>query len=115
MLCVFGSKLLIFGMLECAFPLLQIEKVLQQGEISDCADPYMTLKESESKVVCYRHVLNLNFKDKCRYSHIFFKLIKSNLEFVFFRTKTKLKNSETRRKLSARDWVDTGCLLLGQQ
>ncbi|XP_067376191.1 dedicator of cytokinesis protein 8 isoform X1 [Channa argus] len=27
---------------------IKIEKVLQQGEISDCADPYMTLKESDS-------------------------------------------------------------------
>lgn len=32
--------------------LFQIEKVLQQGEISECADPYMTLKESDnSKVI----------------------------------------------------------------
>uniref|UniRef100_A0A4W6CA09 Dedicator of cytokinesis 8 n=1 Tax=Lates calcarifer TaxID=8187 RepID=A0A4W6CA09_LATCA len=27
---------------------IKIEKVLQQGEISDCADPYMTLRESDS-------------------------------------------------------------------
>ncbi|KAG7223380.1 hypothetical protein INR49_032207 [Caranx melampygus] len=27
---------------------IKIEKVLQQGEISDCADPYMTLKECDS-------------------------------------------------------------------
>uniref|UniRef100_A0A3Q1IPB6 Uncharacterized protein n=1 Tax=Anabas testudineus TaxID=64144 RepID=A0A3Q1IPB6_ANATE len=27
---------------------IKLEKVLQQGEISDCADPYMTLKESDS-------------------------------------------------------------------
>uniref|UniRef100_A0A7N8YPF9 Dedicator of cytokinesis 8 n=1 Tax=Mastacembelus armatus TaxID=205130 RepID=A0A7N8YPF9_9TELE len=27
---------------------IKIEKVLQQGEISDCADPYMTLRECES-------------------------------------------------------------------
>ncbi|XP_028314469.1 dedicator of cytokinesis protein 8 isoform X2 [Gouania willdenowi] len=30
------------------FLVIKIEKVLQQGEISDCADPYMTLKESDS-------------------------------------------------------------------
>lgn len=29
----------------------QIEKVLQQGEISDCADPYLTMKESDSNKV----------------------------------------------------------------
>uniref|UniRef100_A0A8C8DWN4 Dedicator of cytokinesis 8 n=1 Tax=Oryzias sinensis TaxID=183150 RepID=A0A8C8DWN4_9TELE len=28
---------------------IKIEKVLQQGEIGDCADPYMTLRECESK------------------------------------------------------------------
>ncbi|XP_058491791.1 dedicator of cytokinesis protein 8 isoform X1 [Solea solea] len=27
---------------------IKLEKVLQQGEISDCADPYMTLRESDS-------------------------------------------------------------------
>ncbi|KAM8960557.1 dedicator of cytokinesis protein 8 [Pelodytes ibericus] len=29
------------------FLVVKIEKVLQQGEISDCAEPYMTLKESD--------------------------------------------------------------------
>ncbi|KAM4809260.1 dedicator of cytokinesis protein 8 [Rhinophrynus dorsalis] len=29
------------------FLVVKIEKVLQQGEISECADPYMTLKESD--------------------------------------------------------------------
>ncbi|CAH2294063.1 dedicator of cytokinesis 8 isoform X1 [Pelobates cultripes] len=29
------------------FLVVKIEKVLQQGEISDCAEPYMTLKENE--------------------------------------------------------------------
>lgn len=29
---------------------VQIEKVLQQGEIADCAEPYMLLKESDAKV-----------------------------------------------------------------
>ncbi|XP_023814125.1 dedicator of cytokinesis protein 8 isoform X2 [Oryzias latipes] len=31
------------------FLVIKIEKVLQQGEIGDCADPYMTLRECESK------------------------------------------------------------------
>ncbi|XP_062273851.1 dedicator of cytokinesis protein 8 [Scomber scombrus] len=30
------------------FLVIKIEKVLQQGEISECADPYMTLKESDN-------------------------------------------------------------------
>ncbi|XP_069555622.1 dedicator of cytokinesis protein 8 isoform X2 [Brachyistius frenatus] len=30
------------------FLVIKIEKVLQQGEISDCADPYITLRESDS-------------------------------------------------------------------
>ncbi|XP_053322371.1 dedicator of cytokinesis protein 8 isoform X2 [Spea bombifrons] len=30
------------------FLVVKIEKVLQQGEISDCAEPYMTLKESDA-------------------------------------------------------------------
>nr|XP_019958252.1 PREDICTED: dedicator of cytokinesis protein 8 [Paralichthys olivaceus] len=30
------------------FLVIKIEKVLQQGEISDCADPYMTLRECDS-------------------------------------------------------------------
>lgn len=29
---------------------VQIEKVLQQGEIGDCAEPYMVLKDSDAKV-----------------------------------------------------------------
>lgn len=37
----------------------QIEKVLQQGEISDCADPYMSLRDSDSSKV-------LNTKDQTR-------------------------------------------------
>uniref|UniRef100_A0A3P9HN04 Dedicator of cytokinesis 8 n=1 Tax=Oryzias latipes TaxID=8090 RepID=A0A3P9HN04_ORYLA len=37
------------GFLGCFHSSVQIEKVLQQGEISDCADPYMTLRECESK------------------------------------------------------------------
>lgn len=29
---------------------VQIEKVLQQGEIGDCAEPYMLLKDGDAKV-----------------------------------------------------------------
>lgn len=35
----------------CLDGTFQIEKVLQQGEISECADPYMTLRECDSSKV----------------------------------------------------------------
>lgn len=39
----------------------QIEKVLQQGEISDCAEPYVTLRECDSaKVLQPSNVLSLS-------------------------------------------------------
>lgn len=73
----FRRKSWIFGVFSFLC-VLQIEKVLQQGEIGDCADPYMTLRECESKVVrsgisfffyiSSRYFLNPNFKDKCKNS-----------------------------------------------
>lgn len=31
---------------------LQLEKVLQQGDIGECCEPYMVMKESDSSKVC---------------------------------------------------------------
>lgn len=43
----------------------QIEKVLQQGEISDCVDPYVTLRECDSgKVMNAEQTVKL-FTNKC--------------------------------------------------
>lgn len=46
---------------ECAannVHVFQIEKVLQQGEIGDCAEPYMVMKESETaKVTTVKNLL----------------------------------------------------------
>ena len=37
----------------------QIEKVLQQGEISDCADPYLTLRDCDAKVTYHNNIIML--------------------------------------------------------
>lgn len=70
--------------------MFQIEKVLQQGEISDCVDPYVTLRECDSgKVMSAEQTVKLFTKNALQFT--FYPLIntcwvcKTILELMFFK------------------------------